>query len=615
MRHPDTSFTKAVLSAICILLVVGLTSCDFSGFNQAVDDFGVVIELEPIHTSSSVLVKDANTGELINQEVEVSFAGSHGDQVIDMFSEPMPDKTLSSGILTFGISNSVKPTVDSPAEVTLQVHSDGYLSTSRTVSIEHEGSNPFSVELIRKDNPPSGVEITTNTDGQANSDGTVQQNFNVQAISKSSSTSSQTQASNVDYGFEMEITEGTVFKDRNGNPLTGQLAVEVTYYNPLDKEAMKSVPMDMKTEDGNRILTYGMIAMEITDSKGKVAASVSSGSPSGKFRNGDSRPTVQGYLENAMVCIDANFNSECEEGEAMTPTNSSKKGRYRLTRSQNAFKNAPTLVRNTPDVTDDPNDDNSPSEVPNLQLRAPKNAQVVTPLTTLVQSQAEEQLNKNNKSNPDLVYAKEIKEAKRQVEMELDLGDQPDVLNTDYVANTTFEGKTTGYNARKETAAKVRETADAVNKLIASTRMQLPPGKTTVTVENELIGEIHKEIDNIDNGVIKIEGEIKPGSTIEMEANLKCEDSDVRVRNLESSVVHYRLSDAAKGDSWNDAALKTSYDDNSGVLTGNFTIFAEVGKTYTFKTTYESKTYDQEIMIDSKNVTYTETVSDESACM
>ncbi len=605
MKHLYTSFPKAALPAICILLIVGLFGCDFSGLNKAVDDFGVVIELQPINTSSTVLVKDAKSNKLITGEVEVTFNGPTGDRVIDIYSDPLAEKTISSGILNFGINNSVTPAEDSPAEVTLQLSADGYVSTNRTVTIESEGNSQYSVEMISKNDPPPGVEMESNTDGQADQDGTVQQNYKVEAISAASSTSSSaTQAENVQYGVELEIPAGTVFKDIDGNPLTGQLTTDLTYYNPLEKEAMKSVPLDMKTVDGRRVLTYGMFAMEITDAKGKVAASASSESPKVTIKNGSSMPTVQGYLVNAQVCIDANFNSKCENAEAMAPTRGTT-GRFNLTTLDNKFQNAPTLVRNP--GNGDPND-NGPSSVPNLELRAPEDAQVVTPLTTLIQAQYEDLLDNGKnplKDKPDIIAAKILQESKYDI----------DLLNADYVQSPTVEVSTPGYYAKK-----VANTARAVNEALQQARTKIndvPQGEVEVSISAV---QLEKAINKIHNfhtdGNLEINLPDPPSNLINsatVEVTLSCENpgEKVAINDIPGSSVLYQRVNAESGDWSSVTNLEWDYDEEIQELTGGSfdVVGVELGADYTFSITYESTTYTRDITIDSENITYEETVS------
>ena len=117
---------KQKLGVLLILLTgFGVASCDFSGLSNAVDDFKVVVGLDPINTSSAVLLTDAATGELITANVEVIFEGENGDDVIDIYSDPISEKEVSSGILTFGISNNVVPTEESPVSVRIRLRADG----------------------------------------------------------------------------------------------------------------------------------------------------------------------------------------------------------------------------------------------------------------------------------------------------------------------------------------------------------------------------------------------------------------------------------------------------------------------------------------------------------
>ena len=72
---------KTIKQKLLILLVLlagfGVASCDLTGLTDAVDDFSIVIGLEPINTSASVLITDAATGELVTRPLRVQFNGEN----------------------------------------------------------------------------------------------------------------------------------------------------------------------------------------------------------------------------------------------------------------------------------------------------------------------------------------------------------------------------------------------------------------------------------------------------------------------------------------------------------------------------------------------------------
>ncbi|MTI88396.1 MAG: hypothetical protein FH748_10545 [Balneolaceae bacterium] len=250
---------------ILVLIMAGaIVSCDTSGLTDAVDDFKVVIGLDPINTTSTVLLTDANSGELVNASVSVDFAGQNGSDIIDIYSDPVDSDEVGDGILNFGIDNSVTPSEDSPAKVTLNLEADGYVGTSKTVSITSLGSNEFSVKLIKESSKPQGVTSATNTEGSTDDSGTVENSFTAEV---SGSTNDGGSAA-------IEVESGTRFKDTDGNVLTGQLTSEVSYFDPNEASALSAIPTDLTDENGNPITVLGGSLTSIKDANGHVAATV-----------------------------------------------------------------------------------------------------------------------------------------------------------------------------------------------------------------------------------------------------------------------------------------------------------------------------------------------------
>ena len=62
-------FNRAGTLAAALVLSIGVSACDFSGVNEAIDGFMVVIGLEEISTPVSVKFVDAATGELVASPV------------------------------------------------------------------------------------------------------------------------------------------------------------------------------------------------------------------------------------------------------------------------------------------------------------------------------------------------------------------------------------------------------------------------------------------------------------------------------------------------------------------------------------------------------------------
>jgi len=268
---------KIGIIAAFTLLLTSFMGCDTTGLQDSIDNFALVIGLEPINTGSTVLLTDAKTGELINATVTVTFAGENGTDVIDMYSDPIADVEVKDGILNFAISNLVEPTDASPATVKLRLEADGYLPATKTVEITEVGFSDFTFTMVDENNKPQSFK-TIATMGVTASDGSTTAPIKIVSNSGTSGKDST----------GIEIPEGTVFVDADGNPLTGNLSVEMSNFDLSDPTGVQNLPIDTQelVEEGQKVPTVvGISVLSVTNSQGKVATKVKKSIPGKTFFN------------------------------------------------------------------------------------------------------------------------------------------------------------------------------------------------------------------------------------------------------------------------------------------------------------------------------------------
>ena len=266
---------KIGILTVFTLLLTSFMGCDTTGLQDSIDNFALVIGLEPINTGSTVLLTDAETGELINATVTVTFAGENGTDVIDMYSDPIADVEVKDGILNFAISNSVEPTDASPATVKLRLEADGYIPATKTVEITEVGFSDFTFTMVDENNKPQSFK-TIATMGVTASDGSTTAPIKIVSNSGTSGKDST----------GIEIPEGTVFVDADGNPLTGNLSVEMSNFDLSDPTGVQNLPIDTQelVEEGQKVPTVvGISVLSVTNSQGKVATKVKNSIPGKTF--------------------------------------------------------------------------------------------------------------------------------------------------------------------------------------------------------------------------------------------------------------------------------------------------------------------------------------------
>ena len=162
---------KRILISLIAASSIFAVSCDFGPLETAIDEFALVIGLEPITTNASVLVYDAVTNELVASDITVTIGGENGDQVIDIFSDPIVETSFEGGTFNFGLNNAFTPDEQNPAVVSVTFNAAGYLESTSQIQLAEEGLTSFEVEMIPLSNLPENITQSTqtsDTDGAGN---------------------------------------------------------------------------------------------------------------------------------------------------------------------------------------------------------------------------------------------------------------------------------------------------------------------------------------------------------------------------------------------------------------------------------------------------------------
>ena len=254
---------RLFLFVLSCLLIAG---CDLSGPQDAIEEFELIIGLEPINTVVSGQIVDAATGELVDEEVTVHFTGQNSDAVIDVYSDPMSQQTVEGGLISFGIKNSIVPSESSPVRFTVAAEAPGYLEGSETVVLRSTDGEQFTLHIVDEDNPPEGSSSTQDAGGQADSQGSFSSTIEVETPEEEQSRGKAS----------VKVNQGTVASDASGNPLTGQLTTKLTYFNSKSERAMKALPGGVDSgPNGKPLVTAGFASINIEDQNGKKAKTFS----------------------------------------------------------------------------------------------------------------------------------------------------------------------------------------------------------------------------------------------------------------------------------------------------------------------------------------------------
>jgi hypothetical protein len=255
------NYKQFSLIALVMLLAFSLTSCDIK---NPVEGLKVIINAAKVSTIISVDIVDAKTGEQIGingskHEVTLKVLGTHKDYIVDIIGNKKSEFKTEVGIMNFALSESFKPGVGNMLDVILVVNSEGYLPTSHPLQLASEGGHSVVIRMVKRSNLPTGVVSSSKTSTSVA--GFVSTPITVTASEPSSKGSAT-----------LSVPAGVQVFDGNGNPVSGTLTANVTYFNNQNEGSLSSFPGGFMVNTGTNgrglFTTGGFASFEITNGSG-----------------------------------------------------------------------------------------------------------------------------------------------------------------------------------------------------------------------------------------------------------------------------------------------------------------------------------------------------------
>lgn len=257
---------KSIISlTLALFLLIIADSCKVK---NPLDGAKLIINYDILKTFVNVQFEDAATGNLIgfegNKQVVVTIKGENADAVLDNTGILKEEYKSSNGFLGLSLNPNTEfvPTENNPIKFTIVAKINGYISTSKNVTIGEEGTYNLKIVMTDISNPPPGV-IVQESKGVGNLEsgtGTVESEIIVKTSGDEA---------------EIIIPEGTVIKDGDGNTLSGSLDVTLVYFDNLLDGSLAAFPGGLMTrvnQNGQTLdgafFSAGFVALEITDESG-----------------------------------------------------------------------------------------------------------------------------------------------------------------------------------------------------------------------------------------------------------------------------------------------------------------------------------------------------------
>ncbi len=259
---------KTLAGITGVILALGMQSCT-TGLLDIGDDFTLVASTDFFKTSVNVQVNNSNgspsdlglgNGTVLNVKIKGPNASDIYFQ--DGSTTVGEDVVSNSGNVSFHLDPNLTPSDANPVEFTLVFEADGFISTSKTYKLTQDGNILDKLSMVDISSPPMGVIHSTGS-------GTLSSGATTEEITLTTSGSSA----------KLVIAEGTVMVDSDGNPLTGDIEIDMVYFNNEEESSLAVFPggimADVTDAGGNNsegtFSSAGFVAIEISDENGNKA--------------------------------------------------------------------------------------------------------------------------------------------------------------------------------------------------------------------------------------------------------------------------------------------------------------------------------------------------------
>lgn len=142
-----TSGAGWIVPILVVLVCTAASACDFGAARDALEEFDVIVELEPLQTTVTVALFDASTGNFVAGPAVLVFDGPGANSLVDMFGDPVERIEVDGGLASFGIRNAVTPSSDDPLTFRVLSSVPGYRDESAVVLLKEPGRHEVVLSL------------------------------------------------------------------------------------------------------------------------------------------------------------------------------------------------------------------------------------------------------------------------------------------------------------------------------------------------------------------------------------------------------------------------------------------------------------------------------------
>lgn len=263
----NTKFLNKIagVTAILILAIILLPMC-----KDPLSGFKAELNSNISSATISIMVTNANPNAAVQmpKDVSISFSGPGAARLFEVSGSK--DFTLQNGIINLIMINADRPTADNPVFFNVNLRAPGFMDVTYLVSIGDTGRYSYQIPMVELNNAPEGVAVLVNRDYTLDNTGTVPSKIEIQTPV----------VPNKPENVKLVINPGTVMRDADGNPVTGNISIEMAHHDNRAFESVNSFPGgffidNVVDENGNKMepitfQTLGLVNLEIKAGDKKV---------------------------------------------------------------------------------------------------------------------------------------------------------------------------------------------------------------------------------------------------------------------------------------------------------------------------------------------------------
>ncbi len=257
----------SVSSLLLIISILGFNACRKLG--NPTEGTKLIVNYDLLKTNIGLEFVDAKTGILIGQEdgkrVKVHIMGESAEAVLDLTGTQKESYNSSRGMISLALNPNAEfsPSEAAPLHITFVASLDGYITTSKQLSVSRDGNYKLRFFMVDKENPPQGVSVATAWNVGSLVSGILQEEINI-----------ETQGGEASF----TIPAGTRITDADGNYLQASLHLMLAYFDNMEDAALAAFPGGLiaRVNQGNQVnegtfYSAGFVAIDVADATGRQA--------------------------------------------------------------------------------------------------------------------------------------------------------------------------------------------------------------------------------------------------------------------------------------------------------------------------------------------------------